>query len=282
VWLGSWRVSTISGTVCTWSRWDELRGDPGVDRGGDGGRGVGSHDSRPWTDSKDSVGDWNLCASAGRSTGPVSLIFGRGTAIREGRCGGAAETLRGLSVCAVGRKDTPQLGPVPRWPLSVDTGSSAGPSKFLACSFKALLASSAVLKSPMHIDPLGVPSCRRATSTGAMGLRGNDALDLRAGVQGRFLTGVCGRSGSSTVKDRWNGHSVFSNCRILSKTSRSCWARRTSSCSSTGTSIRQYCGRRICKTNLLDSSSTHHAWLLGRIGWRAEPQLRKATDPGAR
>jgi hypothetical protein len=26
----------------------------------------------------------------------------------------------------------------------------------------------------------------------------------------------------------------------------------------------------------------HQHWLLGRIGWRAEPQLRKATEPGAR
>jgi len=60
------------------------------------------------------------------------------------------------------------------------------------------------------------------------------------GVHGRFLTGVDGGSGSSTVNARLNGHSVFSNCRILSKTSRSSCARRSSSLFPTGTSIRQY------------------------------------------
>jgi len=127
-----------------------------------------------------------------------------------------------------------------------------------------------------------VPSCRRAAATEFVGVKGRESLDLRAGVHGRFLAGVSGRSGSSTVKERWKGHSVFSNRRMASKTSRSCCTRRASSWSATGTSMRQYWGRRTCKTNLLDSWSTHQTWLFGRMGWRAVPQLRKATDPGAR
>jgi hypothetical protein len=43
------------------------------------------------------------------------------------------------------------------------------------------------------------------------------------GVQGRIVTGTC--SGKSTVKVRLKGHSVFSNCRILSNTSLSSSAR---------------------------------------------------------
>lgn len=59
------------------------------------------------------------------------------------------------------------------------------------------------------------------------------------GVQVRFLMGVFGVSGSSTVKLRSNGHGVFSNCRILSNTSRSLCAVRISSSLPTGTSILQ-------------------------------------------
>jgi len=123
----------------------------------------------------------------------------------------------------------------------------------------------------------------RASSTGVWsGVGGKAGYGLCAGVHGRFLTGVCGGSGSSTVKDLRKGHSVFSNCKILPSTSRKSWARCASSLQATGTSILQYCGLRICKMNLLESSSTHHTWLFGKIGCRTEPQLRKATDPGAR
>lgn len=126
--------------------------------------------------------------------------------------------------------------------------------------------------------------CIGAISAGVTGVGGRKALDDRrdTGVHGRFLTGVCGRSGSSTVNPLLKGHSVFSNCRIWSSTPLSSKARRVSSWFPTGTSILQYCGRRIWRTYLLDCSSTHQHWLLGRIGCRAEPQLRKATEPGAR
>lgn len=33
---------------------------------------------------------------------------------------------------------------------------------------------------------------------------------------------------------------------------------------------------------MLESSSIHQHWLLGSMGCKAEPQLRNATDPGAR
>lgn len=204
-------------------------------------------------------------ASVVRSDGgAASLIFGREPPIKRGRCGGTAETLRGLSTRPGNRLDEARSLPCPPTdrPLSDDIESLLGRSNDVACSFNALLISNSVLKSPPHIDPLDVPSCRRAIS-GVMDARGSDALDLRA-VQGRYL--VSGRSGSSTVKGRLNGHSVFSNCRIASKTSRSCCAQRTSSSSPIGTSIRQYWGRLICRINLLDSSSTHHTWLFGRIG----------------
>jgi hypothetical protein len=186
--------------------------------------------------------------------------------VKKGRCGGTAETLRGLSTRAGNRLDGVRLllCPFTAWSLSVVAHSCLRGNNDLACSSNALLVSPTVLRSPMHIDPLGVPSCRRAIS-GVTDARDSDSLDLR-GVQGRLLAGVSGRSGSSTVKGRLNGHSVFSNCRIASKTSRSCCAKRASSSSPTGTSIRQYWGRRICRTNLLDSSSTHHTWLFGRIG----------------
>jgi hypothetical protein len=42
--------------------------------GGDGGRGVASHDSRPTKDSEDSVGDLNF--SIGTREGAASRIFG--------------------------------------------------------------------------------------------------------------------------------------------------------------------------------------------------------------
>lgn len=254
------------GTCGVWNCWDELRGDPGVDRGGDGGRGVGSHDSRPRIDSRDSVGEVNRGASAARSVGgAASLIFGRAPPIKRGRCGGTAETLRGLSTRGGNKLDEEPSLPCPSqaWRLSAVMDSHLGRSNDFACSFNALLVSNTVLRSPTHIDPLGVPSCKRAIS-GVMDVMGNDALDLRVGSQGRIL--VSGRSGSSTVKGRLNGHSVFSNCKIASKTSRSCCAQRTSSSSPIGTSIRQYWGRRICRINLLDSSSTHHTWLFGSIG----------------
>lgn len=144
----------------------------------------------------------------------------------------------------------------------------------------------ALLLRTLIVSSLGGPRCTRAIWAGiVMALTGvgmMDSLDLLAGVHGLLIAGVCGRSGSSTVKDRWKGHSVFSNWRIWSKTSRKSCARRISSGSSTGTSMRQYWGLRICRMNLLECSSTHQAWLFGNIGWRAEPQLRKVIEPGAR
>lgn len=72
--------------------------------------------------------------------------------------------------------------------------------------------------------------CRGVISAGVTGVGGNTADDLRdIGVHGRFLTGVCGRSGSSTVKPLLKGHSVFSNWRIWLSTSLSSKARRVSS-----------------------------------------------------
>ena len=104
----------------------------------------------------------------------------------------------------------------------------------------------------------------------------------RLGVHGLSFTGAASGSGSLTVNDLLNGHLVFSNSSILSNMPRRSTARWASSASVTGSSMRQYCGLRICSTNLLESSSMHQHWLRGRIGWRAEPQLRKATEPGAR
>jgi hypothetical protein len=51
-------------------------------------------------------------------------------------------------------------------------------------------------------------------STGVMGVGGSVGDRLFAGVHGRFLTGVAGRSGSVTEKARLKGHGVFSNCSI--------------------------------------------------------------------
>ena len=67
--------------------------------------------------------------------------------------------------------------------LSVVVDSHLGRSNDFACSFNALLVSNTVLRSPTHIDPLGVPSCRRAIS-GVMDVRGNDALDLHKAFVG--------------------------------------------------------------------------------------------------
>lgn len=74
-----------------------------------------------------------------------------------------------------------------------------------------------------------------------MGWPGGQFMEtVRAGgVHVRFLTGVCGLSGRVTVKLRSNGHGVFSNCNILSKTWRSRVALRISSSLPTGTSILQ-------------------------------------------
>jgi hypothetical protein len=242
-------------------------GDPSSDKGGDGGRGTERHDSRLWRESRVSVeslipGGWatvGCCEAAGLAHCNVSTDTGSG---RRGKSAGSAST--GES------------------PPDLEACSSTGGSNARASLRSVVFTSAVVFMSPRDIAPRGVPLYTGAISTGVTGVRGKDVLDLRTGVHGRFFTGVCGRSGSLTVKDLLNGHSVFSNCRILSKTSRSSCARYTSSSFSTGSSILQYCGRRICKTNLLESSSTHQTWLLGRIGWSAEPQLRKATEPGAR
>lgn len=69
----------------------ELRGDPGVDRGGDGGRGAESHDSRLRKVSRDSAEDLNTGASAGTVAGPASPITSRGGALGETRLGRPAE-----------------------------------------------------------------------------------------------------------------------------------------------------------------------------------------------
>ena len=101
-------------------------------------------------------------------------------------------------------------------------------------------------------------------------------------THGRFLTGSSGASGRATVKDRRKGHWVFSNWRTLLRMPRKLRAITCSSYVATGSSILQKWGRRICSTNLLLSSSTHQHWLLGNIGCKADPPLRKATEPGAR
>lgn len=111
---------------------------------------------------------------------------------------------------------------------------------------------------------------------------GSGPTKLLLGVHGRFLGSSTMGSGNRTVNDLLNGHRVFSNSSTPSRISLSTAARRASSGSATGSSMRQYCGRRICRTKRLESSSMHQHWLRGRMGWRAEPQLRKATEPGAR
>lgn len=188
---------------------------------------------------------------------------------------------------------------------SAETASSTMPAATgpPSCFLSDTLAASAVEPSALHSADSGTSSislgaffakkpagasslalCTGTMSAGVTGVGGRTVVDDRrdTGVHGRFLTGVCGRSGSSTVKPLLKGHSVFSNWRIWSNTARSSKARRASSWSPTGTSILQYCGRRIWRIYLLDSSSTHQHWLFGRIGCRAGPQLRKATEPGAR
>ncbi|KAL2107242.1 hypothetical protein VUR80DRAFT_5530 [Thermomyces stellatus] len=86
---------------------------------------------------------------------------------------------------------------------------------------------------------------------------GNGPTSDFLGVHGLFCTGGSGGSGSFTVNDRLNGHLVFSKSSILSRISRRNTARCASSGSATGSSMRQYCGFRICSTNLLESSSMH-------------------------
>jgi hypothetical protein len=80
---------------------------------------------------------------------------------------------------------------------------------------------------------------------GVTGVGGSEMNVFPTGVHGRIFTGVSGGSGSSTVNVRLNGHSVFSNLSTFSRTSRNNSALRMFSSPATGTSILQYCGRRI-------------------------------------
>ena len=107
------------------------------------------------------------------------------------------------------------------------------------------------------------------------------SFGFSAGFHGLFLTGVRGCSGSSTVKVLLNGHGVFSNKSTFSSTSFSASTCAFSSSFSLGTSMRQYCGGRICRTNLPDPSTSQHCDF-GSMGRKACEQFKKATDPGAR
>jgi hypothetical protein len=107
------------------------------------------------------------------------------------------------------------------------------------------------------------------------------SFGFSTGFHGLFLTGVRGCSGSSTVKVLLNGHGVFSNKSTFSSTSFSASTCAFSSSFSLGTSMRQYCGGRICRTNLPDPSTSQHCDF-GSMGRKACEQFKKATDPGAR
>lgn len=72
-----------------------------------------------------------------------------------------------------------------------------------------------ILVPRVDVEDRGMRDDLRGVRIGEPGIAGSTVGELgsdrRIGVQGRFLTGVCGRSGSTTVKDRLKGHSVFSN-----------------------------------------------------------------------
>lgn len=69
-----------------------------------------------------------------------------------------------------------------------------------------LMVPVALLLRTIIVSSLGGPRCTRAIWAGIVialtGVGMMDSLDLLAGVHGFLTTGVCGRSGSSTVKDR--------------------------------------------------------------------------------
>jgi hypothetical protein len=106
-------------------------------------------------------------------------------------------------------------------------------------------------------------------------------LGLSFGLHGFLIIGTLGGSGNSTWKLRLNGQGVFSNSMICARTDLRfsvivAWLGSVS-----GNSIRQNSGLRICRTNLLESSSTHQQRDFAIIGCITRPQLMKATEPGA-